>query len=169
MYKIKNEPVDPSQYIVKFTGDFKELKKLGYSFQKLYAKNYMQWDNGDISIWKKGGDVTSTNFHNFFPAIVNFFLSKGVDDISYKKSYANADSFYGYIYVNPNNFECSFDKSHYLSDMKKVYRLIEEENSEKETADLLKNAWVQFVFTPESIQPLVELIERNLISVEKYH
>ena len=43
-----------------FTGDYSQLKNMGFVFQKLYAGNYMQWhhDESDIRIWKKGADLT---------------------------------------------------------------------------------------------------------------
>ncbi len=43
---------------VRFTGDYAKLKEMGYTFQKLYANNYMQWEKGGIRIWKKGSDIT---------------------------------------------------------------------------------------------------------------
>lgn len=42
---------------VKFTGDYTKLKSMGYFFQKLYARNYMTWNKGDIWIYKKGSDI----------------------------------------------------------------------------------------------------------------
>lgn len=47
---------------VKFTGDYSKLKKMGFTFQRLYASNYMQWENHGIRVWKRGGDVTLDNF-----------------------------------------------------------------------------------------------------------
>lgn len=54
--------IDTSRHL-RFTGSFSALKKEGFKFQKLYARNYMQWcfDNGEefgyehISVWKHLG------------------------------------------------------------------------------------------------------------------
>lgn len=45
---------------VRFKGDYKELKNLGFKFQKLYARNYMQWGNEELGlrVWKRGKDIT---------------------------------------------------------------------------------------------------------------
>jgi len=49
----------PKGYI-RFKGDYKQLKKMGFIFQKLYAWNYMQWGNAELGlrVWKKGRDIT---------------------------------------------------------------------------------------------------------------
>ena len=43
---------------VRFTGDYAQLKGLGYEFQKLHAANYMSWNKNGVFIFKKGADVT---------------------------------------------------------------------------------------------------------------
>lgn len=48
---------------VKFTGDYSKLKTIGYKFQKLYASNYMQWNKGDLRVWRKGSDITHDEFN----------------------------------------------------------------------------------------------------------
>lgn len=48
---------------IKFTGKYTDLQDMGYKFQKLFARNYMQWcKHVDpegyghcIRVWKKGG------------------------------------------------------------------------------------------------------------------
>jgi len=47
---------------VKFTGDYAKLKGMGYKFQKLFASNYMQWNLGDLRVWKKGSDITYDDY-----------------------------------------------------------------------------------------------------------
>ena len=48
---------------VKFTGDYSKLKSMGYTFQRLYAANYMQWNRGDLRVWRKGSDITHDEFN----------------------------------------------------------------------------------------------------------
>lgn len=52
----------PKHGFVKFTGDYTQLKKLGFRFQKLYARNYMQWEKDGFRVWKRGGDITWDDF-----------------------------------------------------------------------------------------------------------
>ena len=40
---------------LKFTGDYAQLKHMGYTFQKLFAGNVMTWNKGDIWIHKREG------------------------------------------------------------------------------------------------------------------
>ena len=54
---------------IQFTGDYKALKPMGFTFQKLYAHNYMQWsydfgeEYGDcIRIWKTQPSFTFDGF-----------------------------------------------------------------------------------------------------------
>ena len=50
---------------VKFTGVYSELKNMGFTFQKLYASNYMQWERNHFRVWKKGGDITHDRYDLF--------------------------------------------------------------------------------------------------------
>ena len=65
---------------VKFTGDYSKLKSMGYTFQRLYAANYMQWNRGDLRVWRKGSDITHDEFNLY-------------DFISFMRSNANENSF----------------------------------------------------------------------------
>lgn len=51
---------------VKFTGDFAQLKNMGFKFQKLYANNYMQWEKGGFRVWKGAKDVTSDRISDLY-------------------------------------------------------------------------------------------------------
>lgn len=50
---------------VKFTGDYSKLKSMGFTFQKLYAGNYMQWCRNHLRVWKKGSDITHDSYDLF--------------------------------------------------------------------------------------------------------
>ncbi len=56
---------------LKFTGKYAELKKMGYSFQKLYAKNYMQWNKNGVRVWKNGAEITLENINAY--KLIKFF------------------------------------------------------------------------------------------------
>lgn len=66
-----------NQYI-KFTGDFKILKPMGFTFGKYFAKNYKayamkhgEWST-DMMIWVKGRDVQISSFDN----LLSFYAAK---------------------------------------------------------------------------------------------
>ncbi len=50
------------QGYLKFTGDYSKLQSMGYTFQKLYADNYMSWRKDDLIIWKRGAELVINNF-----------------------------------------------------------------------------------------------------------
>lgn len=43
---------------VRFTGEFKKLKGMGYKFGKYFASNYIGYSRGKLMIWKAGKDIT---------------------------------------------------------------------------------------------------------------
>lgn len=51
-----------SDQYAKFTYDYAKLKPMGFTFQRLFASNYMQWEKDGFRVWKKGNDVTSDDF-----------------------------------------------------------------------------------------------------------
>jgi hypothetical protein len=50
---------------VKFLGDYSKLKSMGFTFQKLFAGNYMQWSRDGFRVWKKGSDITHDRVNLF--------------------------------------------------------------------------------------------------------
>ena len=43
--------------MLKFTGDFKELKKLGFEYRKTHEQNCIYYRRDEVLIWKKGRDI----------------------------------------------------------------------------------------------------------------
>jgi hypothetical protein len=50
---------------IKFIGDYSKLKSQGYTFQKLYAGNYMQWEKDGFRVWKRGAELTIDDLTNY--------------------------------------------------------------------------------------------------------
>lgn len=65
-----------SRGYVKFTGDYSKLKGMGFTFQKLYASNYMQWERNSFRVWKRGGDITHDEYKLF--KLIRFMRTKPV-------------------------------------------------------------------------------------------
>ena len=59
---------------IKFTGDYSKLNSMGFTFQKLYAANYMQWEKGGLRIWKKGHDITHDEYNLY--KLITFLRTK---------------------------------------------------------------------------------------------
>lgn len=72
--------------VLKFVGNYGDLKKHGFTFQKLYARNYMQWSKkvkGDhcISVWKKGAEVEIDDLYNLSGIVAEYILNNDPIDI----------------------------------------------------------------------------------------
>lgn len=79
---------------VRFTGDYAKLKTMGYKFQKLYASNYMQWNRGDLRIWRKGSDITHDELDLY--DFITFIRSKPVFR-TYNSMFGKKELVYSYI------------------------------------------------------------------------
>lgn len=56
---------------IKFTGDFKQLKPMGFTFHKLYARNYKVYEKSKVWIWvAHGGYVEIADFFSLSGYIV---------------------------------------------------------------------------------------------------
>lgn len=60
---------------IKFTGNYSQLKHMGYTFQKLYASNYMQWENDGFRVWKRGAELTIDRLTNYEGSFLELILS----------------------------------------------------------------------------------------------
>ena len=79
---------------LKFTGDYTKLKSMGYTFQKLYANNYMSWHKDETFIFKKGADISngSVNLYKLVEFLRTNPKVKGYDThISFYKFYTNTN------------------------------------------------------------------------------
>jgi hypothetical protein len=108
---------------VKFLGDYSKLKSMGFTFQKLYAGNYMQWEKDHFRVWKKGSDITHDRYNLFklirfletTPLLKKHEFRGGKVSYSFFKFYINVDeNVYDYF---PHNEENSNRYTEYLSDM----------------------------------------------------
>lgn len=97
---------------IEFSGDYSKLKSMGFSFQKLYAGNYMQWAHSDSEfgsstrIWKKGSEVTIDRLTNYEGFFLEALLKARVEKIPLKMLTENAIT---YI-KNPETKEIFFDE-----------------------------------------------------------
>jgi len=61
---------------VKFTGKFKDLKKMGFKFHKLFARNYKVYEKNDIWIWvAHGGYIELNDFYDDSIFIIDMIIN----------------------------------------------------------------------------------------------
>lgn len=87
-----------------FKGSFKDLKKDGFKFQKLFARNYMQWgfDNGEeygsdhISVWGHlGGYVEINDYFSLSKAVAKVICTPELLE-TFSKAFGNS-TYYRFI------------------------------------------------------------------------
>lgn len=166
------EIVHPRDYFVKFTGDFAQLKDLGYSFQKLYAANYQQWNKDDLRVWKKGQDVTHDELGDRFPAVLNLLLKMGIANLPFETCRYFSDTSWLRLYIHKDTYECTPDSTNYREGRKHFWASIDKRKEEEEKGleprtELPEEVWKELVFTPESVSALRELAEKGWITLEK--
>lgn len=137
---------------IRFKGDYSKLKSMGYEFQRLFARNYMQWHNNETRIWKKGADVTIERVLNHSGAFLELYLRHR------KAEPWTTPGVFGGVYlrtvVNRDNGEVSFDYSGYLQ-QERVQLASGEYNHTYECVH----------FTPKLLEPLDTLIDLNWVEV----
>ena len=103
---------------IKFTGVYTELKNMGYTFQKLYASNYMQWchDDTGIRVWKKGADVTIDAVVNYTGQFLEVLLNGGLT-LKTSSFFPNSEP-YAVVYTNRDTRELTGDDTGYFNQMK---------------------------------------------------
>ncbi len=106
------------QGYLKFTGDYSKLKSMGYTFQKLYANNYMSWRKSGLLIYKRGAEVTITNYDGY--ALINFFRTnpkcrRSKQSIFFYKVYDD-DSYNDFKYIGMSDEEMDMLKQMRVDD-----------------------------------------------------
>lgn len=98
-----------------FTGDYAQLKHMGFKFQKLFASNYMQWHHkkADISIWKKGADVQISRIMGMEGILLQMMLDNTVFHIR-----KGVTGYYLRMYINRLTNELSIDDTEYLAQIR---------------------------------------------------
>jgi len=112
--------------LLKFTGKFKNLKKLGYTFQRLYARNYKcYWkpiydthDNDRFWVWVGHGGYIEyndlySNTKNFIDALHNIDWGKFPNTNYVKIQFNNR---------NPNDGYLITDKSFDMQELSILYK-----------------------------------------------
>ena len=108
-------PVPMTFKQIGFTGEYSQLKHMGFEFQKLYASNYMQWHHeaSDIRIWKKGADLTINSIQGMEGQLLQMMLDGHVFHMKPSMSMG----YYLEMYVNTVTNELTTDPTEYVKEM----------------------------------------------------
>jgi len=138
---------------IKFTGDYSQLKNMGYEFQKLFAGNYMQWSKGYTRIWKKGGDVSIDRLTNYEGAFFEWFKRY------YDKQVPLPTTKHGFIRVqlDMQTGEVNLNVTKYV-----------EQNKAMMTDDSVEYRYELTVLSVKNLSPLLELVKLGWVELGEY-
>lgn len=139
---------------IKFTGDFSKLKTMGFTFQRLYANNYMQWCNDDTRVWKKGSDVTIGHLTNFEGEFFAQYMELR-PNLPWSKPGPFGGSYLRFI-VDHKTGTGSFDYDSYIKETREDYR--------EDRAPRLES----IPMTERLLAPLEELIKLGWVELGVY-
>jgi len=88
------------QGYVKFTGEYKKLKPMGFTFQKLYAADYMQWERNHFRVWKKGSEITHDEYDLY--QLIKLLKTNPIGKV-YKDKEGNLESVVYYKFRDKDN------------------------------------------------------------------
>jgi hypothetical protein len=136
--------------IIKFTGEYKELKSMGYEFQKMYAGNYRQWrhQEAQIGIWQRGADIEHDRIRSF-----GYILQMIIDGVELK---VRPRSTHVVLYENQITTQLTTDSSVYNVGAKSL------------DGTTGKDLWLPTYLRQETLSVLKELLSRYWIHTETY-
>lgn len=143
--------------MIKFIGDFKELKKIGYTFSKLYANNYICYNDkkenglcGDIWIWKKGREIEIMDLYGNSHILLQHIIDNGFENNKYGSYY--------------------FDKKLSTIDIRNEMSIIEslkkENENEREVYEDFYKRYHQVIVDDITVSRLKYLYENGYIEIE---
>jgi len=62
--------------MLKFKGNYRELKNIGYIFGKSFAGNYINYKKNDIVIWKKNNEIELLNIPKLEKEVLEYLIEK---------------------------------------------------------------------------------------------
>lgn len=131
-----------------YTGDFKLLKAMGYTFQKLFAANYICYHRDGIWIWRKGKDVEIGDLYGNSYLILQYLIEQNFNignQLTHKFIINMAE-------LTLEKFDSSKHESFFLMSKEEVVKYNETHR--------------QFYLNNETILPLKELYEKKLIKIQ---
>lgn len=159
-----------SRQFIQFTGDYAGLKPLGFAFQRLFARNYMQWGKGSISVWKKGQDVTITLLGDHAAKAYAFLLPQlnapDFDIMSLVEFNCLA------FYIHKESGELTTDRKGYQDGFMASAKAFIDADKKGIPANEVKpqpNPWQELLIPFNEFEPIIELHQKGwlkLVAVE---
>lgn len=163
---------------IRFVGKYAELKNMGFTFQKLFAGNYMQWSKGHIRVWKYGEDVTIDMLTNFEGNFLKILLANKQNKVPLlpvdKESgrvivYQNEVT--GEIFLTPEEFNkaCEATRNELLEECRTPEGTLDPKTQEIISKMRIHNAdWQKKYHKQEDLNPLLELIDKGWIELKEW-
>jgi len=132
---------------LKFVGEYKVLKSVGYRYLKLYADNLICYRKADVLIWKKGNDIEIDSFYSNSGVLFKYLV----------ENHFKLNNEFNKVVINKETKQVE------AYDMKKHEVLFQIGKSEDEMNHFYRKYIIERL-NDETIQCLKELYEKQLIS-----
>ncbi len=139
---------------VTFTGDYSELKKLGFSHTR--SGGY-RWNAGPLTITKKGNEITNAYSGISFAPIVKFILDTGIDNLEWTACGWFEGTEWLNFYIHQEDLTCTTNYTKHV-----VERKIAQKHGHKKTTF----KWRKIAISNKEAVELLELIKRGWVDVE---
>lgn len=164
----------PNKYI-KFIGKFKDLKPMGYTFQRLYANDYNTWRKsvdpegyGDtIWVWQKGKAVELNDLYGYSYLIMEEVIEKGRKGHRYppSKIFPNEPDFGVFLLDKDTMKLLDFDLTSTILWQDVLSQRGERDEPTKEECDEYYRRYREVTVRDSFIAMIKELIDKKMIEV----
>lgn len=99
---------------VKFVGDFAMLKRIGFTFQRLYADNRLAWHRNNTFVFKRGGIF---KFGNYSSSCLTYFVEKMLSGVEFD----DLKVVYNLQTLNPQLFNSEYVECYQNNDTQEIH------------------------------------------------
>lgn len=146
---------------IKFTGDFKDLKHMGFSFHKLFARNYKVYEKNKVWIWvHRGGYVEIAGHYGN-----SGYIAKMILDGTYPV-YKEDRDYKMFIMKKGNPRPCTINiKTGEITETIELMRSVGGHDKWIEIADI--DDYRDVSLLPRTMETIKELAEKGMIEIEE--
>lgn len=135
-----------------FTGDYKELEKLGFQFHKLYAKDYPCYEKDDVWIWENESEVVIGDCYSKSAIYLSYFI---------QHQFSLPNKFNQVVF----NTKTSQIEEYDFKKHDPTFLFIQKGNVSDEEVKSMYETYKKKGFDDETLATLQQLYENNWISI----
>ena len=143
---------------ISFNGKYKDLKSMGYSFNKLFAKNYIVYQKKSIWIFKKNNYVEVSDLYSYSHLLIDIISNPCSFHGSFHDLFSNGNIVFGLNLKNGNIVN--------LKEYEGI-KTFAYDNFDHESLASFTRSWRDVFIDKKTIEELNNLLKNGLISVNE--